>query len=119
MEQQLKYIDGLVDYANHSKIRFVPHREKKFEILEVKNVGYPMDVFLDKVKVDPSHYPDETLARWYKKGGNATQVSYQAKVKVTKCKSVENKYDLVLPLTPILPTGMYQRISEWRWSMAM
>ena len=100
MEQQLKYIDGLVDYTNHSKARFVPHREKNFEILEVKNIGYPIDIFLDRVQVDSSRYPDEALARWYKKGGNATQVSYLAKVKVTRCKSVENKCDLVLPLDP-------------------
>ena len=28
VEGQLKYIDGFVDYADHSKIRFVPHHEK-------------------------------------------------------------------------------------------
>ena len=59
-----------------------------------------MDIFLDRVEVDSSHYPYKTLEKWYKKGSDAVEVNYQAKVKVTRCKGAENEHDLVLPLDP-------------------
>ena len=102
VRDQLKYIDGFVDYIDHSNTRLVPHLEKNFDILTVKKIPYPVDVFLDKIEVDSSHYPDEVLGKWYKKGAEAMEVTYRAVVKATRCKTPQESYDLILPLDPYL-----------------
>ena len=105
VERQLKYIDGFVDHIDHSEIRFVPHREKKFKVLSIKKIKYPTAIFLDKVDVNSSYYPQKSLNRWYQKGKESTEISYEAKVKVTRCtnkKEIPQKYNVTLPLDPYL-----------------
>ena len=106
VKRQLKYLDGLVDHIDHSRIRFVPHWKKTFKVLKIKETQYPVNVFLDKVDVNPSYYPQGSLGRWYEKGRKAIEVSYRAQVKVTRCvnssKSVPTEYNLTLPLDPYL-----------------
>ena len=106
VKSQLKYIDGFLDHIDHSHIRFVPHWEKKFKVLKIKRIRYPIDIFLDKIEVNPSYYPPKSLDRLYAKGRDAIEVHYQANIKVTRCvnaqESVMTEYKLTLPLDPYL-----------------
>ncbi|MCY4645213.1 MAG: hypothetical protein OXB88_11405 [Bacteriovoracales bacterium] len=112
VRDQLKYIDGFVDHSDHSKTRFVPHLKKDFEILKVQKISYPVEVYLNKVGVNPSFYPEKTLERWYRKGARATEVTYKAKVKVTRCREAQDHHDLILPLDPYLA---YWYVPKDKW----
>jgi hypothetical protein len=104
--RQLKFFDGFVDHSSQNGNRLIPHEDKQIEILSVKKIKYPVDIYLDKVAIDTNHYPESFHNSWFRRGDEALQVTYKATVKTTRCSVSKgykvDSYEIILPLDPYL-----------------
>lgn len=101
--EQLKYLNGYFNFADHSSLRVVPFSNKALKILKVEKLKYPLNVTVDKIEANTVQYSDSALERNYAKGDKAIKVTYEAEVSVKVCSPDKVKTETVSIILPIDP----------------